>query len=107
MRLAVLIQPALDDLDAIEIAADRVAQGIDHKAWRRLALRSRRKVAAHRHAFLVPDESRLTVAQIVFVELPAAKEADGHAAAGRAVNLFTLHRVEQGFAVILRRPHCR
>ncbi len=49
LRLAVLVQPALDDLDAVEVAAVRILQRRDQEG-RRLACRRLAQVAAHRHA---------------------------------------------------------
>ena len=46
------IQPALDDLDAVEVGADRVLQRRNEER-RRLACRRVAQVAAHRHALFV------------------------------------------------------
>ena len=50
-KLWPLLRPALDDLDAVEVAGGRVLHRPHHER-RRLAL-GRRQVAAHRHAFRV------------------------------------------------------
>ena len=40
--LAFGVQPALDDLDAVQVGADGVAQGVDHEGRRALPVRGRR-----------------------------------------------------------------
>ena len=57
LRLAGLVDPTLDDLDAIEVAVYRILQRGDQER-RRLAGRRCCKVAAHRHAFRVARHSR-------------------------------------------------
>ena len=58
MRLAVGVHPALDDLDAVEIGADRIAQRIDHEARRLRTLGHGPQVAAHRYALFISHDRR-------------------------------------------------
>ncbi len=48
------VDPTLDDLNAVEIAADRILQRGDKKG-RRFAGRSGTEIAAHRHAFAIAN----------------------------------------------------
>jgi len=52
VTLALVIEPALDDLDAIQIAGERILQRTDEKRWRFAGWR-RTQVASHRNAFEV------------------------------------------------------
>ena len=75
------LRPALDDLDAVEIARGRVLHRPDHER-RRLAL-GRRQIAAHRHALRVAGHRR-RARGVGLGEIVAAEKPDGHAGAARA-----------------------
>src|SRR6185369_10004866 len=59
VHAAVLVEPALHDLHAVEVRADRIAQRTDEEAWRARALRRRLEVTAHRDALRVARLRRI------------------------------------------------
>jgi hypothetical protein len=70
-----VVDPALDDLDAVEIAAERVLERGDQEGrgsarWRAM------QIAAHRHALAVADLSRGARVRIAGHEIEAAEEPD-------------------------------
>ena len=87
------VEPAFDDLIAVEIRADRVFQCSD-KESRRLACRCVTQIAAHWHAFGVSDLRGHPVVRVRGFEIEAAEEAHDHPRAGGGVGLAALHRVE-------------
>ena len=102
MGRALGVEPALHDLDAVQVRPDRVTQGIDHEGGR-IALRAV-QVAAHRYALLVAAERGLAAVQVGVGELPAAEEPHHHARAGGGIDLLALHRVPDRGAGVLLRP---
>src|ERR1700704_4634824 len=73
LQRAALVLPALDDLDAVEIGADRILQRGHQETWR-LALWRGGKVAAHRHTASIADGSGAPGLRIVGAEIEAAEE---------------------------------
>jgi hypothetical protein len=101
--LAARVQPALDDLDAIQVGADHVAQGVDHEGGRVAAVVGA-QVVAHRHAFLIAPEGRLAAVHVFRCVVPTAEEAHHDPGAGGAIDLLALHRVPDGGAGVLLGP---
>src|ERR1700730_10629729 len=64
LQSSAFVLPALDDLDAVEIGADRILQCGHQEAWR-LARWRRGKIATHRYAAAIADGSRITGLRIV------------------------------------------
>ena len=104
MGLTVRIEPALDDLDPVEVAAVGVLHRRDQEA-RRLADRCARQVAAHRHTLGIAGGGRQPCLGVGLVEVPPTEEANSHPGAGRGVCLLALHGVEDRLARVLRRPY--
>ena len=65
MGFAIFVKPALDDLDTIEICADRIAQCINHEGWC-FCFCARRHVTTHGNTFFITVEGRLAAVQIVY-----------------------------------------
>src|SRR5262245_10109721 len=103
LQRAALVEPALDDLVAIEVRADRVLERGDEEG-RCLALGRRGEVAPHRHALGVADARRIAVLSVAGSEVPAAEETHRHAWPGRGVGFLALHRVPQRRARVLGSP---
>ncbi len=104
--LAVL-GPALDDLDAVEIAGARVLHRPDDEARSRSLLprRHRRQVATHGDTARVGLLHPVAGVQDVLVVAPAAEEAHLDARAADTEGLLAIHRVPEGGPGILLRPH--
>ena len=93
--LAVCVEPALDDLDAVEVGSFGVAQGVDEEAGG-FAFGSVCEVAAHGHSLAVADLGKVAALSVFRLEVEAAEEADAHARAGGGVDLAALHGIEEG-----------
>ena len=74
----IVVEPALDHLDAIEIGLVRIFRCGDHEHRRSLA-RIAHQIPAHRHAFGVADPDIIGTLHIARSEAPAAEEAHDHA----------------------------
>src|SRR5262245_21662164 len=103
LQRAALVEPALDDLVAIEVRADRVLERGDEEG-RCLALRRIGKVAAHGHALRVANLRRQAVVRVAGFEVPAAEKAHDHARASGRIGLLALHRIPQGRACVFFGP---
>jgi len=104
VSFAATVEPAFDDLNSIEVCADRIPQSIDHEG-RRLACWCRRQITAHGHAFLVAAKRRRTAAQIIVGIFPSAEKANHDPRTARGVGFLALHGVKDRLAGILGGPN--
>ncbi len=106
MKFTSRILPAFNNLDAVEIAAQGIFHGSDQKA-RRLAIRRLAQIASHRHAFFIPYPGRKPRLSVFVCKVPAAEKPDDDTRSGGGIDFFSLHRVEDRLAGVLRRPDGR
>ena len=103
--LAVL-RPALDDLDAVEVAGGRILHRPDNeRRGRPLPGRHGLQVGAHRDAACVGLLHPVAGVQDVLVVAPAPEEANLDVRAADAERLLAVHRVEDRGPRVLLRPH--
>ena len=74
MCLAVSIQPALNDLDTVKVAAFGVLHGGDQEGRCAGALAHGWQVCAHRYALGIPRISNITCIGIIGRVMPATKK---------------------------------
>ena len=104
MAPAFAVQPALDDLDAVEVARPGVLHGANHEGGRFAAFRPGRQVSTHRHTAVVSDRGYIGTVNIVGLVIPAAKEAHDDPRTGGGVGFFLLHAIEDSLAGIFAGP---
>ena len=103
LNLALGIDPALHDLNAVEVAAVGVLQ-CGHEEGRRLAVRCGAQVAPHRHALGIARLGRHPGLRVGIGEIPPAEEAHGDARAGGRIGFLALQRVPDRLAGVFGRP---
>ena len=95
--LAVVLQPALDNLHPVQVRAQGILQGLHHEAGRHILL-PRGKIAAHGHPVGVTCRDPIGPFEIRGLKVPAAKEAQAQARPGAGVGLLAGEGSEDGLA---------
>ena len=97
------VEPALDDLNTIEVCVLRIFDGANQEA-RRLTLRSLREIGTHRNTLGVARRRDVTRGCIGAREFVATEETELDSRSSRRVHLFALHGLEERFTRVLGRP---
>ena len=99
-----LTEPALDDLDTIEVRAIGIAQGADHERGR-FAIGCLGKITAHWYAALVTLLGEIGTMDFIGLEVPAGKDAHQDSGAGSGIDFLARHGVPNRFSRVLARPN--
>src|SRR5262249_13225350 len=97
------LRPALDDLDAVEIARRGILHR-PHDERRRLALHGR-EIAAHRHATAIRCLHPILLGEEAGAVIPSSEEAHLDAGTARAEGFLAVHRVPDRRTRVLLSPH--
>jgi len=68
-----VIQPSLDDLDAVEVGTVGIPEGTNHEAWR-LVLGSVGQITAHGHTTSVSLASKIRAMYFIGFKIPTTKD---------------------------------
>ena len=105
MGIAIHVQPTLDDLHAIQVAAVWIFQSCQQES-RSFAFWSLTQVATHGHTFGISAYTGPAGLCISLFKIPAAEKPDGHARPGGGIDLLALHGIEDCLTRVLCGPDC-
>ena len=104
MRLTLVIQPAFDDLNTIQVGPIRIPQGPNHKGWR-FAAGGLSQVATHGHTAPVALDDEIGTVYFLSLEIPAGKQAHPDAGPGGGVDFLAFHGTKDFTARVLTGPY--
>jgi len=104
LRVALGVDPSLDDLHTVEVGTGRILGGVDQQPRRAIARRGG-EIRAHGHALAVADGGNVVGAGVAIIEVEAGEHAQADARTGGAVHFLALEGGEDGLAGVLLCPH--